>query len=84
MKELKIRDDRRLFDPVVTLWAFLPQVLDADKSCHNAVSKIIAYLAGTGLEAMPTAGYANAKIMSTSRLNATVFEPIKNKILLLI
>jgi hypothetical protein len=43
LAELKIKYKRRLFDPVVTLWAFLSQVLDADKSCHNAVSKIIAY-----------------------------------------
>ncbi len=48
--ELKIKYKRRLFDPFVTLWAFLSQVLDTDKSCHNAVSKIIAYLAVTGVE----------------------------------
>lgn len=34
---LKIKYRRRLFDPFVTLWAFLSQVLDADKTCHNAV-----------------------------------------------
>jgi hypothetical protein len=43
LKELKIRYKQRLFDPMVTLWAFLSQVLDTDKTCHNAVSKIIAY-----------------------------------------
>ena len=50
LSELKVRYYRRLFDPVVTLWAFLSQVLDTDKSCHNAVSKIIAQLAGEGVE----------------------------------
>lgn len=48
--ELKIKYKQRLFDPYVTLWAFLSQVLDADKTCHNAVSKIIAYLTGSGVE----------------------------------
>jgi hypothetical protein len=42
--ELKINYKKRLFDPFVTLWAFLSQVLDTDKTCQNAVSKIIAYL----------------------------------------
>ena len=40
--ELKIKYRRRLFDPFVTLWVFLSQVLDVDKSCHNAVSRVIA------------------------------------------
>ncbi|MBD2511884.1 IS4 family transposase [Nostoc muscorum FACHB-395] len=63
MKELKIRYYQRLFDPVVTLWAFLSQVLDADKSCHNAVSKVIAYLAGLEVEipSTDTSGYCQAR-----------------------
>jgi hypothetical protein len=44
LAELKIKYKQRLFDPIVTLWAFLSQVLDTDKTCHNAVSKIIAHL----------------------------------------
>ncbi len=35
INELKIKYRRRLFDPIVTLWAFLSQVLDVDKSCHK-------------------------------------------------
>ncbi len=48
--ELKIKYKQRLFDPFVTLWAFLSQVLDTDKSCHNGVSRIIAYLSSEGVE----------------------------------
>ena len=48
--EEKIQYRQRIFSPIVTLWAFLSQVLDTDKSCHNAVSRIIACLAGEGLE----------------------------------
>jgi len=41
---------RRLFDPFVTLWTFLSQVLDSDKTCHNAVSRVIAWLAAENAE----------------------------------
>lgn len=34
----KITYRQRLFDPFVTLWTFLSQVLDTDKSCANAES----------------------------------------------
>jgi hypothetical protein len=48
--KLKIKYKKRLFDPFITLWAFLSQVLDSDKTCHNAVSKIIAHLAESDVE----------------------------------
>jgi hypothetical protein len=35
---------RCLFDPVVTIWAFLSQVLDTDRCCRKAVSRVWAYL----------------------------------------
>ncbi len=38
----KIEYRNRLFNPIVTLWAFLSQVLDTDKSLRNAVSRIIS------------------------------------------
>nr|WP_242053924.1 IS4 family transposase [Nostoc sp. FACHB-888] len=50
ISELKIKYKKRLFDPIITLWAFLSQVLDNDKTCHNAVSKIIAHLAESEVE----------------------------------
>ena len=34
---------KRLFCPMITLWAWLSQVLDADKSCKKAVSRVVAY-----------------------------------------
>ncbi|MDZ4876747.1 MAG: hypothetical protein CLLPBCKN_006182 [Chroococcidiopsis cubana SAG 39.79] len=63
LQELKIRYKQRLFDPIVTLWAFLSQVMDTDKTCHNAVSKIIAYLAGSGLEIPST---EKARLLSST------------------
>ena len=44
----KIKYRHRIFSPIVTIWAFLSQVLDPDKTCHNAVSRIISWLAREG------------------------------------
>ncbi len=61
--ELKIKYRCRLFDPFVTLWVFLSQVLDVDKSCHNAVSRMIAYLANQGVEIPST---EKARLLSSA------------------
>jgi hypothetical protein len=78
MKELKIRYYQRLFDPIVTLWAFLSQVLDTDKTCHNAVSKIIAYLAEVGVElpSTDTSAYCQAR----ARLPEKLLEKLYGKV----
>lgn len=59
----KIKYRRRLFDPFVTLWAFLSQVLDTDKSCHNTVSRVIAWLASENVEipSVDTSAYCQAR-----------------------
>ena len=44
LDDLKIGYRKRLFCPIVTLWAWLSQVLDHDKSSKKAVSRVIAYL----------------------------------------
>ena len=41
----------RVFGPVTTIWGFLSQVLSDDHSCRDAVSRIIAHRAASGLEA---------------------------------
>jgi len=42
-----------LLDPVVTVWAFLSQVIDTDRSCRKALSRIRAYLADQTSEPIP-------------------------------
>jgi hypothetical protein len=53
----------RVFDPVTTLWGFLSQVLSDDHSCRDAVARIIAHRAASGLEACSpdTASYCDAR-----------------------
>jgi hypothetical protein len=58
---VKFRD--RLFNPVTTIWGFLSQVLSEDKSCRDAVSRVIAHRAASGLELCSphTASYCDAR-----------------------
>ncbi len=60
LKAEKIQYRQRLFDPFITLWAFLSQVLDQDLSCHNAVSRVIAWLASenTKIPSEDTSAYS--------------------------
>lgn len=66
---------KRLFDPLITLWVFLSQVLDTDKTCHNAVSKIIAHLAGEEVEipSTDTSAYCQAKAGLPEKLLEKLF-----------
>ena len=54
LREEKVRYRKRLFCPIVTLWTWTSQVLDADKSCKNAVSRVVSYLIASGKEAPST------------------------------
>jgi hypothetical protein len=58
---VKYRD--RLFNPVTTIWGFLSQVLSEDHSCRDAVSRIIAHRAASGVPVCSpnTASYCNAR-----------------------
>src|SRR5271163_4155876 len=53
----------RVFGPVTTIWGFLSQVLNEDHSCRDAVSRIIAHRAASGLKPCSpnTASYCNAR-----------------------
>ena len=58
---IKYRD--RVFTPVTTIWGFLSQVLSDDHSCSDAVSRIIAHRAASGLGTCSpnTTSYCNAR-----------------------
>jgi hypothetical protein len=59
--DVEYRD--RVFGPVTTIWGFLSQVLNDDHSCRDAVSRVIAHRAASGLEPCSpnTASYCNAR-----------------------
>jgi hypothetical protein len=72
--QLKYRN--RLFTPIVTIWAFLYQVLDPDKSLANAVKQIRSCLAVEGAEkpSLNTGGYAKARKRLPEKMLEWLFE----------
>ena len=54
---------KRVFDPVVTLWAFLSQVISEDHSCNDAVDRVNAQRAAEGKKAASseTTSYCEAR-----------------------
>src|SRR5438874_5039337 len=63
LDEHKVEYRDRVFGPLTTLWGFLAQVLSDDHSCRDAVSRIIAHRAASGLETCSPnpASYCNAR-----------------------
>ena len=63
LDEHGVRNRDRVFNPVTTLWGFLSQVLSEDHSCRDAVTRIIAHRAASGLGICSpnTASYCNAR-----------------------
>src|SRR4051812_218285 len=63
LDEYGVRYRDRVYDPVTTTWGFLSQILSDDHSCRDAVARIIAHRAASGLEACSpnTASYCNAR-----------------------
>src|SRR5947209_4471649 len=49
LAEIKRPWNDRVFAPLVTLWVFLGQVLNADQSCRAAVARLIAHRVAEGL-----------------------------------
>ena len=73
--EVEFRD--RQFNPLVTIWAFLSQVLSEDHSCRDAVSRILAHRAASSepLCSPNTAGYCKAR----SRLSCDVLSTLARR-----
>ena len=61
-----------VFTPAATLWAFLSQVLENDKSCRAAVSRVLAFRVAEGQTpcSEDTAAYCRAR----AKLPAAVFK----------
>jgi hypothetical protein len=62
-KEIGIKYRKRIYHPIVIVWSFIFQVLNPDRSCQNAVSKIIAYMAEENLKtpSVNTSAYCKAR-----------------------
>jgi len=65
VKDTKVNYYNRIYTPLVTLLAFMAQVLDSDGSCRQAVSRIISQLSLQSAERPPsqnTAAYCKARL----------------------
>src|SRR3954471_5551337 len=53
----------RIFNPLMALWVFLGQVLNADQSCRAAVARLLAHRVAEGLPpcSSDTGGYCQAR-----------------------
>ena len=80
LDEEEIKYRHRIFSPIVTIWAFLSQVLDSDKTCHNAVSRIIAWLAREGLKipSEDNSAYCQARKRLPEKLFEKLFIEVGN------
>jgi hypothetical protein len=63
LDEHKVEYRDRVFGPLTTIWGFLSQVLSDDHSCRDAVSRVVAHRAASGLEPCSpnAASYCNAR-----------------------
>ena len=64
-----------IYTPLVTLWMFLGQVLDADHSCRQAVARLLVWLSLHGQPACSaeTGAYCKARVrLSEERLHGLV------------
>ena len=73
-EQVKYRN--HVFSPVVTIWAFLSQVLAPDKSLGNAVSRVIAWLSVLGHEepSSDTGAYSKARSRLPEKVVRQLFE----------
>ena len=73
--EEKVKYRNRLYTPMVTIWLFLSQVLDPDKSLSNAVKRVRAWLVSAGAEppSNHTGGYAKARQRLPERVLERLF-----------
>jgi hypothetical protein len=74
LREIKATWKDRIYTPLVTLWVFLGQVLNADQSCRAAVARLIAHRASQGLEpcSSETGAYCQARKRLPERFFAAV------------
>jgi hypothetical protein len=75
LEEEQVRYRRVMFTPMVTIWAFLSQVLSADKSLRNTVSRVAAWLAQAGerLPSLDTGAYCKARQRLPERVLERLF-----------
>ena len=68
---------RCLLDPVITIYAWVSQVMDFDRSCRKAMSRVYAYLGET--EAIPKCADTGAYCKARQRLCKPLLDALYHK-----
>ncbi len=72
LAEEKVRYRNRLYNPIVTIWAFLSQVLESDQSLANTVKRVRTWLVSSGAE--PPSSQTGAYTKARQRLPEGLFK----------
>src|SRR5262245_60129578 len=78
LQEIKASWKDRSCTPLVTLWAFLGQVLGADQSCRAAVARLIAHRVAQGLP--PCSSETGAYCQARKRLPLAFFAAVARRV----
>jgi len=78
LREIKSTWYDRIYNPLVTLWVFLGQVLNADQSCRAAVARLLADRASRGLE--PCSSETGAYCQARKRLPEAFFSAVARRV----
>ena len=74
LREIKATWKDRIYTPLVTLWVFLGQVLNADQSCRAAVARLIAHRVAQGQQ--PCSSRTGAYCQARKRLPEPFFAAV--------
>ena len=76
LAEEKVNYRNSVYTPVVTIWMFLLQVLDQDKSLQNAIDRVGTWLKATGEKAPSsnTGAYSKARKRLPERVLERLFK----------
>lgn len=78
LEEEKIKYRIRIFSPMITIWAFLSQVQEGDKSCRFITARVLSYLVTQGkvICSITESAYCHAK----KRLRTSVLSKLTKKV----
>jgi hypothetical protein len=67
---------KSVYTPFVTLWCFISQALEPDKSLRNAVPRVMAYACAAGVEppSKDTGIYAKARVRFSEEIMAELIQ----------
>jgi len=63
LEKENVKYRKRVFTPIIVIWAFLSQILDGDSSCRKTAARVLAFLLAQGenIYSATASGYCRAK-----------------------